>query len=57
MIRSSMPKITASVTIAPITPATSNDMLVLDEDPVTVLLLFASPSASGLHNPVVLPQA
>jgi hypothetical protein len=57
MIRSSMPKITASVTIAPITPATSNDMLVLDEDPVTVLLLFASPSASGLHKPVVLPQA
>jgi hypothetical protein len=52
-----MPKITASVTIAPITPATPSDMLVLDEDPVTVLLLFASPSASGLHKPVVLPQA
>jgi hypothetical protein len=38
MIRSSMPRITASVAIAPITPATPNDMLVLDEDPVTVLL-------------------
>jgi len=57
MIRSSMPKITASVTIAPITPATPNDMLVLDEDPVTVLLSFASPGASGLHKVVVLPQA
>ena len=52
-----MPKITASVTIAPITPATPNDILVLDKDLATVLLLLASPSASGLHNPVVLPQA
>ena len=46
-IRSSTPRITASVTIAPITPATPNDMLVLDEDPVTGLLLFAGPSAPG----------
>ena len=35
MTRSSTPRITASVTIALITPATPNDMLVVDEDPVT----------------------
>ena len=52
-----MPRITASVAIALVTPATPNDMLVLDEDTVTVLLLFACPSALGLHTPVVLPQA
>jgi hypothetical protein len=44
------------VTITPIIPPTPpNDTLVLDEDPVTGLLLFAGPSAPGLHTLVVLP--
>jgi hypothetical protein len=32
-------------------------MLMLDEDPVTVLLLFAGPNAPGLNTPVMLSQA
>ena len=56
MIRSSTPRITRECDHHADHPAyPPNDTLVLDEDPVTGLLLFAGPSAPGLHTLVVLP--
>jgi len=67
MINNSRPKMTPSVTMAPITPATARDMpppeeLVLElepdeeEDPRPLLVLVL-PNWSGAHVPVLLPQA